>query len=220
MGVVVSCREADALSRAAEVLAGGGLVAFPTETYYGLAADLAQASALARLADLKGREANKPFPLIAADMAQALALAAEVPALARELMARHWPGPLTLVLTARSGLPREVVSPDGGVGVRVSPHPVAGGLARALGRPITATSANPAGLPPARRVEELHPRIVQGVDLVLEGGATPGGPASTVLDVRRQPPRLLRAGPVEVAGAERARRFQWKRLILSRRRAG
>ncbi len=198
MAVVISCREEGALARAAAVLAEGGLVAFPTETYYGLAADLARASALARLGELKGREAGKPFALIGADVGQALSLAAEVPALARELMARHWPGPLTLVLTARSGLPRAVVSPDGGVGVRVSPHPVAAGLARALGRVVTATSANPAGLPPARRVAELHPRIVQGVDLVLDGGTTPGGPASTVLDVRRHPPRLLRAGPVEV----------------------
>ncbi|MFH1058111.1 MAG: L-threonylcarbamoyladenylate synthase [Pseudomonadota bacterium] len=184
------------LAQAAAVLAGGGVVAFPTETLYGLAVDYRNGVALQRLAALKGRDAAKPFPLILARAAEAGALAMAIPPQARALMARHWPGPLTLVLAARPGLHPRLVSAEGGVGLRLSPHPVAAGLARALGRAITATSANPGGRPAVSRAADLDPELVRGVDLVLDAGPTPGGPASTVLDCQEWPPRLLRAGAV------------------------
>jgi L-threonylcarbamoyladenylate synthase len=187
---------AEALARAAAVLAAGGLVIVPTETFYGLAADTASPTGLARLAELKGRPEGKPFPLIIAGPEQLADLAAEVPAAGQELMARHWPGPLTLVLPARPGLDPRLVSADGGVAVRVSPQPAARGLAAALGRAITATSANPAGGPPAARVEELDPEVAAAAELILDAGPAPGGLASTILDVRREPPAVLRAGPI------------------------
>lgn len=187
-----------ALARAADGLRDGEVTVFPTETLYGLGADYRNAGALDRLARLKGREADKPFPLILAAATEVDALARDIPAPARALMARHWPGPLTLVLPAREGLHPRLVSADGGVGVRLSPHPVAAGLARALGRAITATSANLAGQPPSADPALLDPALLAGVDLLIDAGPTPGGPASTVLDCRTWPPTLLRAGAVRL----------------------
>ena len=185
------------LARAGEVLRQGGLVVFPTETFYGLAANTADPVALERLARLKGREANKAFGLILARSEEALDLAGQASPLAQELMARHWPGPLTLVLAARPGLHPSLVL-EGGVALRLSPHPVARGLARALGRAITATSANLAHGAPPRAIAELDPAIAEGVDMILDAGPTPGGPASTVADVRGKSARILRAGAVEL----------------------
>lgn len=187
-----------ALAQAAACLRGGGVTVFPSETLYGLGVDYRNAGALARLARLKGREADKPFPLILASAQEVDDLARDIPAPARELMARHWPGPLTLVLPAREGLHPGLVSAAGGVGVRLSPHPVAAGLARALGRAITATSANLAGQPPCADPAGLDPALLAGVDLLLDAGPTPGGPASTVLDCRAWPPTVLRAGAVRL----------------------
>lgn len=192
------------VSRAADILRAGGLVAFPTETYYGLAVDHENASALDKLLALKGNRGQSPLALILASADEAENLAREITPLARRLMAEHWPGPLTLVLAAKPGLHPALVSEDGGVGMRLSPHPAAAALARELGRAITATSANVSGGQPARRVEDLDPVIKGGVDLVLDGGECPGGPASTVLDARVSPPKLLRAGAVEL---------DWDRLV-------
>ncbi|MCB2228930.1 MAG: threonylcarbamoyl-AMP synthase [Desulfarculaceae bacterium] len=185
------------LARAAAVLAAGGLAVFPTETLYGLAADAANPAALKRLALLKGREQGKAFGLILARPEEAEMLSADVGPAARELMARHWPGPLTLVLAARPGLHPSLVL-EGGVAMRLSPHPVAAGLARALGRAVTATSANQAGGMAPASLGQLDPAIAEGVDLILDAGPTPGGPASTVADARGAKPKLLRAGAVEL----------------------
>ena len=188
--------DAGLLAEAARVLAQGGLVVFPTETLYGIATDTANHGALERLARLKGGRQEKPFGLILASREECGELA-ELPVEAEDLTKRHWPGPLTLVLAARPGLHPSLVK-DGGVGVRLSPHPVAAGLAAALGRAITATSANLSGDPAPARVEDLHPELAQGVDLILDAGPSSGGPASTVLDTRVRPWRLLRPGAVEL----------------------
>jgi L-threonylcarbamoyladenylate synthase len=185
------------LRRAAEVLGQGGLVVFPTETLYGIAVDHANRMALERLARLKRRRPDKPFPLILARAEEVQVIADSMPLPARELMARHWPGPLTLVLPARPGLhPCLVLA--GGVAARLSPHPVAAGLARALGRAITATSANLAGGPPPASLAELDPAVAAGVDIILDAGPTPGGPASTVADARGNEIKVLRPGAVRL----------------------
>lgn len=186
------------LAEAAAVLERGGLVVIPTETLYGIAADMLNSSALERLAGLKGRDAAKPFPLILAERAEAANLTRELTPLARRLMDRHWPGALTLVLKARQKLCPRLVGSGGGVAVRLSSHPVAAGLAAALGRAITATSANPGGLPAPSRPLDLHPDIAAGVDLILDAGPTPGGPPSTLVDLTGGRPKVLRAGAVAV----------------------
>jgi L-threonylcarbamoyladenylate synthase len=171
------------LAAAVAILRRGGVVCLPTETFYGLAVDAVDEAAIARLVALKGREEGKPIAVIAPDLDGARRLWAEAPARLLELAAAHWPGPLTLVARARAGVPAALVGPGGGVGARVSSHPVAAALARGLGRPITATSANLAGEPPAHSVAEARARLGAGVDLYLDDGPAPGGPASTVAEV-------------------------------------
>ncbi len=187
----------DLLRAAAGVLAKGGLAVFPTETLYGIAADHANPQALERLSRLKGRTPDKPFGLILASAAEVDDLASGVTPSARGLMERHWPGPLTLILAAPPGLHPSLVY-EGGVAMRLSPHPVAAGLAAALGRAVTATSANPAGGPAPASLAELDPLIAENVDLILDAGPCPGGPPSTLADVRKDPPRVLRPGAVKL----------------------
>jgi L-threonylcarbamoyladenylate synthase len=187
---------AAAMLEAAATLRNGGLVAFPTETFYGLGAAGLDARAVARLLVAKGRPEGKPILLLVDSVEMAEGVAAEISPTARALMARHWPGPLTLVLRARAEVPREVTAGTGTVGVRLSPHPVAVGLVRALGAPVTAPSANRSGEPPPVTAAAVLAGLAGRIDLVLDGGTTPGGPPSTVLDVTVEPPRVLRQGAV------------------------
>jgi L-threonylcarbamoyladenylate synthase len=191
----------DRLTEAAAVLARGGIVAFPTESSYGLGADALDEQALALLFALKGRPEGKPPPVLIASEAMLGRLVSRVPERARALMARFWPGPLTLVLPAHESLPRALVS-DGKVGVRLSPHPLATALVAAVGRPLTATSANPAGAAPANSAAEVcaafGEAIARGQLHVLDGGAAPGAPPSTVVAVGDDGAlTILRAGAIE-----------------------
>jgi len=188
-----------ALSEAAAVLRAGGLVAFPTETFYGVGARALHPAAVRRILEVKGRPEGKPLLVLVASIAMVDAVALEVPARGRELMARHWPGALTLVLRARPEVPDEVTAGSGTVGVRLSAHPVAGALVRALGEPLTAPSANPSGLAAPTTAAEVLAYFHDRIELVLDGGATAGGEPSTVLDVTVDPPRVIRAGAVRVS---------------------
>jgi L-threonylcarbamoyladenylate synthase len=187
------------LDEAAAVLRGGGLVAFPTETFYGLGAAALDARGVRRIVEVKGRPDDKPLLVLVDSVAMVDTVAAEIPARARELMARHWPGPLTLVLRARAEVPGEVTAGSGTVGVRLSPHPVARALVHALGAPITAPSANPSGAAPPTTATQVRAYFGDRLGLILDGGATAGGAPSTVLDVTVDPPRLLRAGALQVS---------------------
>ncbi len=201
--LVVDARrpEPDALAAAAAVLAEEGLVAFPTESFYGLGAHALSASAVARVFDVKGRPADKPLLVLVASTLGAEALCSAIPDGARDLMARHWPGPLTLVLPAVAGLPPALTAGTGTIGLRVPDHPVALGLVRAAGAPVTAPSANPSGAPPPTSADRVRHYFGGRIDLVLDGGATTGGTGSTVADCTVWPPRILRAGPIAIPGA-------------------
>ena len=188
--------EAAALARAAAVLRAGGLVAFPTETFYGLGAAAGDPAALRRVCAVKGRSESKPLLVLVDSIAMAESLAVEVTPRARELMGRHWPGPLTLVLRARPDLPPVLTAETGTIGVRMSPHPVARGLVRALGMPVTAPSANREGGAPPTSADQVLEAFDDAIDLILDGGPTAGGPASTVVDVTTAAARVLRAGAV------------------------
>ena len=191
--------DAGALVRAAAVLREGGLVAFPTETFYGLGAAARDPAAVRRVFQVKGRDEGKPLLVLVDSVAMVERVAVDVTARARELMTRHWPGALTLVLRARPELPADLTAGTGTIGVRLSPHPVARRLVRALGEPVTAPSANRAGAPPPVTADEVM-RVFEGgaIDLVLDGGPTAGGPPSTVVDVTTDVPRILRAGAVSI----------------------
>ncbi len=180
---------------AAEVLRRGGLVAYPTETFYALGALARDAAAVERLAFAKGRPEGKPLPLVAAGRAQVDEVA-EVGAQAARLAEAFWPGPLTLVLPARPGLPALVGAGTGTVGVRVPGSDVARALSLAAGAALVATSANPSGERPPLRVEDLDTALRARLDAVLDLGPTPGGQPSTVVAVEGGAVRLVRDGAV------------------------
>ena len=190
---------ARALDDAVAVLRADGLVAFPTETFYGLGAAALRAAAVRRVLEVKGRPDGKPLLVLVDSIAMTERLALTIPPRARALMARHWPGALTLVLRARPEVPAEITAGTGTIGVRLSAHPVARALVTALGAPITAPSANPADHPPPTTAAGVVTYFADTLPLVLDGGATPGGAPSTVLDVTVEPPRVIRAGAVDVS---------------------
>jgi L-threonylcarbamoyladenylate synthase len=187
-----------ALTEAASVLRGGGLVAYPTETFYGLGAAALDPAAVRRVFEIKGRPEGKPVLVLVDSIAMVDVVALEIPPRARELMAAHWPGPLTLVLRARPEVPAGVTAATGTVGARLSAHPLARALVTALGAPITAPSANPAGAAPPTTAAEVLQHFRDRIELVLDAGATAGGAPSTVLDVTVEPPRVIRAGAVRL----------------------
>jgi L-threonylcarbamoyladenylate synthase len=192
----------EALEAAVRVLRAGALVAFPTETFYGLGARALDPAAIARVFGAKGRPADKPLLVLVDSVAMVDRVARDVPARALGLMARHWPGALTLVLRAHPDLPEALTAGTGTIGVRLSGHPVARALVAGLGEPVTAPSANPHGGASPRTADEVVAGLGGRVDLVLDGGPTPGGPASTVLDLTQTPPAVLRAGAVVLAREE------------------
>ena len=180
---------------AAEVLRRGGVVAYPTETFYGLGALARDHAAVERLSALKGRPAGKPLPLVAGSRAQVEEVA-ELDGPAAALAEAFWPGPLTLVLPARSGLPPAISAGTGTVGVRVSGSEIARALALAAGGALVSTSANPADGPPPARPEDIDAALRARLDAVLDAGPAPGGSPSTVVAVDDRGARLVRAGAV------------------------
>ncbi len=174
-------------------------MAFPTETFYGLGANALDPEAVAKVFAAKGRPPDKPLLVLVESVAMAEALVIEVPPLARRLMARYWPGPLTLVLRAAPGLSPGLTAGTGTLGLRVPGHPLALALVRAAACPVTAPSANPHGAPSPRKAEEVLACLAGRVELVLDGGPTPGGAPSTILDLTTEPARVLRDGAVRIS---------------------
>ncbi len=178
---------------AAAALRRGDLVAYPTETFYGLGALATLPRALERLAMAKLRPPGKPLPLVAADEEGAFRLWRDVPGDARTLARAFWPGPLTLVAAAAAGLD-EALTLGGTVAVRVPGAPLARELCRMAGGAVVSTSANPSGGPPPDEPGALDPWLLERIDLVLDGGRTAGGSPSTVVEVGADEVRLVRAG--------------------------
>ena len=189
----------EAVHRAAQVLQEGGIVCVPTESSYGLAADVRCHAACQRLAVIKSRTLSSPFPTIAATIEQARTLADPWPSRANQLAGEHWPGPLTLVVPARSDLPESLVGVSAEVGVRVSANEWARLLATLLGGPYTATSANRRGQPAALSSHEARAIFTDQVDFYLDGGPASNCEPSTVarvtFDGRIQ---VIREGPIQL----------------------
>jgi len=183
------------IALAVAAMRAGEAVVYPTETFYGIGTDAFSMAGLERIFAVKGRDAAKTIALIAHDEGAAFAVAREVPDIARRLARAFWPGPLTIVMPARHGIPDPLIGPGGGVGVRVSPHPVARELARCLG-PITATSANLSGQPPATSLTEARIAFGSKVKVYLEGGTLGAALASTVVTFDRGVIKVLRAGAI------------------------
>jgi L-threonylcarbamoyladenylate synthase len=187
--------EPAALDRAADVIRLGGVVAIPTDTLYGLAADPFNDEAVGRVFAMKGRAGGRALPLIAADLEQIVSQVGALSPRALTLANRFWPGPLTLIVSAPDALSHEVTGGTGKVGIRVPAHAVARGLCRACHRPLTATSANVSGQPSAATPDLVSATLVQ-LDALLDAGPARGGAPSTIVDVTGVAPRLVRAGAI------------------------
>jgi L-threonylcarbamoyladenylate synthase len=181
--------------RACILLRAGGVIAYPTDTTYGLAADPRNPGAVARLFAIKGRAAGQAIPLIAADEAQAIE-AAHFDERALRIARVFWPGPLSVVVPATGVIVRDACAADGTVAVRVPASDAARAIARTFGFCITATSANLSGEEPPTSAAGTSSAVGDLVDLVVDGGDTPGGAPSTLVDVRTGTPRLVREGAI------------------------
>jgi L-threonylcarbamoyladenylate synthase len=199
---VILAQASEALPQALAVLQRGGLVAFPTDTVYGVGALAFSASAVERLYEVKGRSAEKAIAVLVAQQADLAKVARVLTPSAQALALRYWPGPLTLVVPKHPDLP-EAVSALPTVGVRQPDHPVALALLRLAG-PMAVTSANLSSQPSAATAAEVLAQLGGRLDLLLDGGQTPGGVASTVIDCTAEPPVILRPGPIGPAEVEAA----------------
>ncbi len=186
----------DAVAAAAGVIRGGGIVAFPTETHYGLGAAYHDVAALKKLFTLKRRPEEKPIPLIAGNEKALGLVARQLDDRAVSIIKQFWPGPLTLLLPARAGLPRLLTAGTGTVAVRMPGRSFALELARALEVPITATSANISGSPPADDAAGVTGYFDEGLDLLVDGGRTPGGAPSTIVRLSGETIILVRRGQI------------------------
>jgi len=184
------------IEKAAQIVKSGGVVAFPTDTVYGLGASPFIAKAVERIYEIKGRTRRLPLPVLLADEAQLADVVASVPDIARLLMKRFWPGGLTLVLGKASLLPDNVTAGGGTVAVRMPNHEVTLALIRKAGVPIVGTSANLSNSPSAITAAEVREQLDGAVDLVVDGGRCPGGIESTVVDLTGRVPVILRQGAV------------------------
>jgi len=196
----VNERKAETLLAAVAALERGDVIVFPTETLYGLGADALDLAAVEKVFELKGRDADAPLPALVADRAMLSLLVAEISPLAEKLMQRFWPGPLTLVLPARKDIPKPLLNRTGGIGVRISSQPIATELVKSLGRPLTATSANPSGQAPAHTVEEAKKYFADRIEIYIDGGTLTSKTGSTVAEVSGDTIRILREG--DISGSE------------------
>ena len=192
----------DRLAAAVACLAEGQIASLPTETFYGLAADSANAEALQKLNRLKRKDADSPILLLMSERGQVSAVADRLPEQFEHLAQMFWPGPLTLVIPVAPGVPLEVSGGKGTVAVRVPGLAFPRRLARELGRPITGISANLHGRPPCREAADVAAIFPSGVDVILDGGPTQGGRPSTILDLTADRPTILREGILPASSLE------------------
>ena len=181
---------------AVEVLKRGGIVAYPTDTVYGLGADPLNEKAVSRIYEVKNRPHNSPLPLLLAEKSDLLKVALIVPEVAWRLVEQFWPGGLTLVVKKNAWVPDSITAGGDTVAVRMPDHPVTIALIRGLGNPIVGTSANLSGKPSPVTATEVSKQLGGRIDLIVDGGRCPGGIESTVVDVSGSSPTILREGAV------------------------
>lgn len=181
---------------AADIIRNGGVVVFPTRNLYGLGTDAFNPDAVARLIQIKRRPPDKPVSILVRSRMDVDGLVTHIPASARNLMDRFWPGRITIVFAARPETPPALTAGTGKIGIRVPEHPAAVALTTAIGRPLTGTSANLAGMSGVHRISDLPQTLIETVDLVLDAGDLKIGIGSTVVDVTTNQPVVLREGEV------------------------
>jgi L-threonylcarbamoyladenylate synthase len=202
----VDFEQPDTSSKAIEniqsVLNSGGVIAFPTDTFYGLGADPFNPDAISRIFQIKQRPADKPLLVLIHSLDQLADLTQEVTDSARQLMERFWPGPLTLIFKAATGLPDALTAGTGTLGIRLPAHPFTRRLLETLDRPLTAPSANISNAQEPQTARQVENTLGEKLNLVVDGGPTPGGKPSTILDTTTYPPTLIREGSLSRSDIE------------------
>lgn len=188
--------EPDLIARVVQCLRDGQIVAYPTETFYGLGADVMSERAIKHLYDLKRRDVSLPIAILVADMPMLESCVLRVPEAARSLMRAFWPGPLTILFPAGPSISKSLTTNTGKIGLRISSHPVAAALVRGLGRPITTTSANLSGFPPSCHVKHIQKYFGERLDYLVDGGECPPTRGSTVVDVADETMVVIRDGAI------------------------
>jgi len=187
----------DIIKRAAKIIQAGGTVIFPTETVYGLGANAFNSESVKKIFKQKNRPMNQPLAILISDISEAEALAENISSKTLEIMKKHWPGPLTVVLKKKKNVSGIITGERNSVGLRMPDHPVILELIKESGVPIVATSANKHGNPPPKNAKEAEKEL-SDVDLILDGGECQIGIPSTVIDATVDPPKVLRQGSLKV----------------------
>jgi L-threonylcarbamoyladenylate synthase len=191
--------EAKPLAEAVEILRAGGVVAFPTETFYGLGTDARREAAVENIFRMKGRNFRNPISVIVDTDREVIPLVEEIPTAAQILMQKFWPGALTMLFAASPAVLPRLTAGTGKIGIRVSNHPIARLIAKGLAGPLTATSANLSGGRECSTADEVLRVFGKSLDAVVDGGMTTGGLGSTILDITATPPLIRREGVVSRA---------------------
>jgi L-threonylcarbamoyladenylate synthase len=189
----------EGIQKGKDTILSGGLVAFPTESFYGLAVNSLDEKAIKRLFQAKKRKSDQPILLLIPSIESLDQYVRNIPEVAHKLIERYWPGGLTLIFKAAPNVSPLLTAGTGKIGVRLSSHPVAAALVRSVGIPVTGTSANISGQPPCSMSNQVLESLGQSVDLILDGGSTEGKAGSTLLDVTVDPPLILRQGMIEIS---------------------
>lgn len=185
--------------KAARILREGGIVAYPTETFYGLGADAENVKAIERIYTIKGREDKKPISILIGSKEDITKYALHITERGEKLMNRFWPGALTLVFEASRNVPEILTAGTGKIGIRLSSHAISTHLVQNIPESLTATSANVSGKKECSSAREVMEGLGNAIDAVIDGGTTPGGLGSTILDVTEDPPRILREGIIPIS---------------------
>lgn len=196
---IVDSTDPNVVDLVAATLRAGGLVAFPTDTVYGVAASIDRPDAVSALYQVKGRPLDRPIPVLVSDRSQVARLTAEVDPAIEQVLARFWPGPLTVALPAASWIPHEIVRDSGRVGLRMPDHPLALAIIAAAGGALATTSANRSGEPAAQTVAEAAAALGDRVELLVDGGRTESGVPSTVIVVDGRRISVARRGALDPA---------------------
>ena len=184
------------IKKAVDTLKSGGVIAFPTDTVYGIGADPFQSEAIQKLYTIKGRPKNKPIPILVGSYQDVENIAQNLPEMFFQLATQFWPGALTLIVEAK-GLPTQITARGNTVGLRMPDHPIALKILQRFG-PIATTSANKSDKAPATSKSEIERELGNIVDLIIDGGTTNTGTSSTVIDLIKTPPKVLRQGEIYI----------------------
>lgn len=185
------------LNEAMEIIRGGGICAYPTETFYGLGVDVTNEQAIKHLFDVKRRDYGNPVAVIISDQAMLSSIVDEVSEKARVLMEAFWPGPLTILFKTNEKISRRLTTNTGKIGIRISSHPVAHALVERLGRPLSTTSANLSGFPPSLNLRHLKSYFGEKIDAIIDSGELPPSVGSTVIDVSEDKLAIIREGVIK-----------------------